>query len=199
MKKLFLALMALLVATATFAKKDYEFMTFIPNEEGDIVIAMNVNTELDKKAVLRAIKRDIVSKDGAFEVVNEEEGRYTGYFTGTRYMNPFTGWTTRELHFDLRVVVENGVASITFSNLRIKDIFAGDPGSYSFGMHKENTYDVEERMETYFNNKRLINDASTPKKERKEMIDENNEIVKIFDGCDEEFAKRLDKLTRGLK
>lgn len=194
MKKLLLVLTTLCLSSVLFAGGYYQFANFVLNQDEEVVVVREMPTSMDLDAIVKNFERKFCGDDGSIEVLssNETEAVISGQFQSDGYYNPFSGVTQRILYFTLNLSVENGMATLTFSKMKVVENYVG------FGS-KQLNFNITNKIIDYRDNLAIATDKTQPKKARKDAEDILDDIESVLSGSDEEIGKRLDKFANIIK
>lgn len=194
MKKLLLVLTTLCLSSVLFAGGYYQFANFVLNQDEEVVIVREMPTSKALDAIVKDFERKFCGDDGSIEVLSSDENEavISGQFQSDGYYNPFAGVTQRILHFTLNLSVENGLATLTFSKMKVVENYVG------FGAKQQN-FNITNKIVDYRDNLAIATDKTQPKKARKDAEDILDDIESVLSGSDEEIGKRLDKFANIIK
>lgn len=211
MKKLLFLALSMLIALPTMADDEVKNWNFENNEEGRCVVELNIPTEKDAKTVLQTIQRNLsksfvsnnsgstVTVTGSYssasfkELIEENDSTVTyKLFKNTKNMfNPFAGNFSENLQCFVTATVKDNNVNIIFEDFTIVFRYLG------YGA-KEEIKSFEDRINQYNENIEKINNPSTKKKDRKKLIDEQEDINDELNRSQEELNKIIDMIKRGL-
>lgn len=189
MRKFLLTLfIAQCAIVATFAKD--EFKLFVPDAQGIVSVTKMIPTSKSEDEVVKLVIKSLCEEDGNIEKVSDN--LYRGIFQTQSYINPFSGSTRRSLKLSVNIVVADGVATLTFTDLYMLEVYAG------YGLHEKNI-NLSDKMTEYFAAKKMVTEKSGSKKEINEAKDIIENVEDDIYPTEEEFAKRLSNAERALR
>lgn len=182
-------MLSLLVSVLASAKS-VQFNLFVPNASDEIVIVKTFPTSLSEADVVKKVLLVLNGDDGNIEKVSDN--LYRGAFQTQNYINPFSGNTRRKLKMDLTITVENGIATLTMTNLFMQEFYAG------YGVHETNN-NLNTKMKEYFAAKKMVAEKSGSKSEIKDAKDVIENAEDDIYPSEEELVSRLSAIESALK
>ncbi len=211
MKKLLFVLLSAFFCLSAIANDNEKKWRFENNEDGECVIELNIPTGKDTKTVLQTIKRNLsksfVSNNSgstvivtnayssaSFKEVIEESDSTATYkvFKNTKNMfNPFAGNFSENLQCFITATVKDNNVNIKFEDFTLVFRYVG------YGA-KEEIKVFEDLINKYNENENTINNPSTKKKDKKKLINEQNDINDELNRSQEELDKIINIIKKGL-
>ncbi len=211
MKKLLFLALSMLIALPTMADDEVKSWNFTNNEDGRCIVELNIPIKNDAKTALQTTKRNIsksfVSNNSgstvtvtssyssaSFKEVLEENDSIISYklFKNTKNtFNPFAGNFSENLQCFFTATIKDNNINIKFEDFTLVFRYVG------YGA-KEEIKIFEDLIDKYYENEKIINNPSTKKKERKKLIDEQENINDELNRSQEELNKIIDIIKRGL-
>ena len=194
MKKLLFLALSMLIALPTMAGDKVKSWNFTNNQDGDCTVSIIVPTEKDQAAALKAIKiainkitlvsRNLITENDsviAFQLVKNTKMRY----------NPFAGTFTENMAFNIYATYENNQVFLHFTELTLIKGYSG----YGSNVESKSFAAI---IDEYNYNQELIDGGNIKKKEKKELLSDQENINGELNLCQEEFDNIVNAIKMGL-
>jgi hypothetical protein len=194
MKKIALLILstALCLSALASEKKSWNFTN---NDEGECVINYTIPTSKDQVAAIKATKVAINKLTlNTRQLTASTDSTLTYHLvknTKVRY-NPFAGNFTEDMSINLFVSYSNGNINLYITEPTVICSYSGygsNTTSKSFAT----------RIDEYYSNEEKINNKETKKKERKALLDEQENINSELNMCQEELNKIIESIKSSIK
>lgn len=194
MKKLLFIALSMLISLPTMANDEIKNWRFENNEDGECIVNIEIPTQKDQTAAIKAIKVAInkvtLSSRSLIASTDSTLLYHIGKNTKMRY-NPFAGNFTENMKSNLLVTYSNNSIKLQFTELTLVCEYNGygsNTTSKSFSA----------RIDQYNTCTKKLNDGSIKGKEKKECKSEIKNINGELNVCQKEFDSIIEEIKNAL-
>lgn len=194
MKKFLLIALSALFALPTMADDEVKSWNFTNNEDGECVVELVIPTEKDQTSALKAVKIAInkISLVGREVVVANDSVLAYKLMKNTKMRyNPFAGSFTENMAFNFKATYANSNVYIYMNEFYLISGYSG----YGSKVESQSFTAI---IDEYNYNQELLGNDKIKKKEKKALLDDQEDINGELNMCQQELDNMMNTIKMGL-